>query len=213
MKAIVAINSKRYIGKDGDMMWHSPEDLKHFKNKTKNSTCLIGRKTYDSLPESMKSKDDSRTYLVVSRNPDRGISLKQALMAKPDWVIGGAEIYKKLLPQCDELHISYINNDDEGDVKLEPIGFLRLFTNKCKIFRYHFNTKGFVDDGLKTSDEWNQEQLKGDEPWLLMDPDGWDRSGDYEYSFYIERITQEEFTSRLMRSTCLKKRVETKEGK
>jgi len=201
MKAIVAINTNGSIGKDGDMMWYSPEDLKHFKNKTKNTTCLIGRKTYDSLPSSMKKKDDTRTYLIVSRDPDKGISLEQALMAKPDWVIGGGEIYKELLSHCDELHMSIINNNDEGDTKFElPLTF------KNKIVRYYFNTKGFEDDGLKTSEEWYREEFENETGLLIMDPDGWDRSGDYEYSFYRERITKDEFNGRVMMSTCIIKK-------
>jgi dihydrofolate reductase len=121
MKAIVAINKKGYIGKDGTIPWYSPDDLKHFKEKTKYSTCLISRKTYDSLPQSMKSKEDTRTYLIVSRDTNKGISLEQALMCKPDWILGGGEIYKQTLHLCNELHLSIINNGTEGDVTLEGI--------------------------------------------------------------------------------------------
>lgn len=136
MKAIVAINLNGFIGKDGGMMWHCPDDLKHFFNKTENTTCLVGRKTYDSLPESMKTSGN-RTYLVVSRDPDRGISLKQALLCNPEWVIGGAEIYKELLPMCDEFHISIINNTEVGDAKI----YRSWFNPNGKVFEYEFNCK------------------------------------------------------------------------
>jgi dihydrofolate reductase len=135
MKAIVAVNLNNHIGKDGDMMWHSPEDLKHFFNKTKNNTCLIGRKTYDSLPEKMKTSG-GRTYLIVSRNPDKGISLSQALLCKPDWVIGGGEIYEATRHLWTELHISRILDTQVGDTKFDdypPLG--------CKVFEYEFNVK------------------------------------------------------------------------
>jgi dihydrofolate reductase len=138
MRAIVAINKGRYIGKDGDMMWHSPEDLKHFFNKTKHTTCLIGRKTYDSLPDFMKKKDarGGRTYLIVSRNPDKGIPLSQALLCKPDWVIGGGEIYEATRHLWKEVHISNINDTQVGDTQFNvviPFG--------CKVFEYEFNIK------------------------------------------------------------------------
>jgi dihydrofolate reductase len=117
MKAIVAVNNKGVIGHEGDIPWYSPDDLKHFKKKTKFSTCLISRKTYDSLPQSMKTSEDTRTYLIVSRDNNRGISLQQALDRKPNWILGGGEIYKQTLHLCDELHLSIIDNDMEGDTK------------------------------------------------------------------------------------------------
>ena len=136
MKAIVAINLNGYIGKDGGMMWHSPDDLKHFFNKTKNTTCLVGRKTYDSLPESMKTSG-GRTYLVVSRNPDRGISLKQALMCRPQWVIGGAEIYEATSHLWTELHISRILDTHVGDTKFPNYNTMP----KGRVFEYEFKIK------------------------------------------------------------------------
>jgi dihydrofolate reductase len=151
MKAIVAINKKGYIGKDGTLPWYSPEDLKHFKAKTKYSTCLISRKTYDSLPESMKSPEDTRKYLIVSRDINKGISLEQALLCKPEWVLGGGEIYKQVLPLCNELHLSIINDETEGDVKLDGvIGFgkdgrlyedFRVRGFDGKLVKYHFDIK------------------------------------------------------------------------
>ena len=147
MKAIVAVNKLGYIGKGNTLPWYSPEDLKHFKEKTKYSTCLISRKTYDTLPKSMKSKDDTRTYLIVSRDSNKGISLKQALLCKPNWVLGGGEIYKQTLHLCDELHLSIINNESEGDVKFPSVvehGSLVPSSDggvsfKGKIIKYEFD--------------------------------------------------------------------------
>jgi dihydrofolate reductase len=133
MRAIVAVNLNGFIGKDGGMIWHCPDDLKHFFNKTKNTTCLVGRKTYDSLPESMKTSGN-RTYLIVSRNPDKGISLEQALLCKPDWVIGGEEIYKATRLLWKEVHKSIIHDTHVGDARFDiviPFG--------CKVFEYEFN--------------------------------------------------------------------------
>lgn len=144
MKAIVAVNNNGTIGHEGDIPWYSPNDLKHFKEKTKYSTCLISRKTYDSLPQSMKTSEDTRTYLIVSRDPNRGISLQQALDRKPNWILGGGEIYKQTLHLCDELHLSIIDNDVEGDTKFpfnimgdKDIGY-RVFCG-CKLITYNFD--------------------------------------------------------------------------
>jgi dihydrofolate reductase len=153
MKIIVAINKLGYIGKDGVLPWYSPDDLKHFKEKTKYSTCLISRKTYDSLPESMKSPNDTRTYLIVSRDPNRGISLEQALLCKPEWVLGGAEIYEQTLHLCNEIHISIINNETIGDVKfphLYGVSGDRIYHGfgilgfKGKIIKYEFDEETMV---------------------------------------------------------------------
>ena len=166
MKAIVAINNNGTIGHEGDIPWHSPNDLKHFKEKTKYSTCLISRKTYDSLPQSMKTSKDTRTYLIVSRDPNKGISLKQALDRKPDWIIGGGEIYKQTLHLCKELHLSIIDNNYVGDTKfpLKVLGDREVLGHRVigfggRLITYYFNE---AERGITIKNK-NEETVVGKE--------------------------------------------------
>lgn len=107
MKLIIAINNKNYIGKDGKLFWRSSGDLKHFKEKTMGQKLLVGRTTYENMP-----KLEGREMLVVGTGY---LTLEEALAKNPDWVIGGASIYKQTQHLCDEYHISHINNNDDGD--------------------------------------------------------------------------------------------------
>lgn len=129
MKAIVAVNNHFHIGKDGGMLWRCSDDLKHFKALTEGCKCLVGRVTYDGLPP-LKNRE----LLVVSRSGKDGtIPIEEALLQKPDWVIGGDAIYRLLVSQCTELHISHINDNSIGDTTFEvPTDF------KGEVFHYWF---------------------------------------------------------------------------
>ena len=124
MKAIIAVNKRNYIGKDGKLLWHCPQDLKHFANLTYGGLLLCGHNTYQELPNL-----DNRTVHVDFR--DKLVSNPQ----KYDWCIGGKKTYEKYAPYFTELHISYINNDDFGDTMFPE--FKNLNPN-CKIFTYFF---------------------------------------------------------------------------
>lgn len=109
MKLIVAVNNKNFIGRDNLLMWHSKADLKHFKRMTEGCKLLVGANTFSTLPYL-----PNREMLVVGK---KYLSMKDALAGNPDWVIGGASIYKQLAHLCDEIHISYIDDDQDGDTK------------------------------------------------------------------------------------------------
>lgn len=127
MKLIVAVNKLGYIGLDGKLPWgHCKDDLNHFKELTINSKLLVGSTTYNTLP---KLKD--REILVVGKD---FLSLDKALSLNPDWLIGGGKMYNTLANLCDEWHISIIDNETIGDVKLE----LPEPTQDIKIFYYSF---------------------------------------------------------------------------
>lgn len=129
MKAIIAINNKGVIGKGNSMPWRSSEDLRHFKKLTMGATCLVGRKTYESLPP-LKGR-----HLVVVgtgyfKSIDEAIS---SMGGKIDWVIGGKSIYEQTMHLIKEFHVSRINDESEGDV------FAPSFENfKGAIHRYNF---------------------------------------------------------------------------
>ncbi|MBK6867118.1 MAG: dihydrofolate reductase [Burkholderiales bacterium] len=120
------------IGKHGVMPWHLPEDLAHFKRTTLNHPVIMGRKTWDSIPPRFRPLPDRRN-IVVSRQADwhaegaeRVPDLREALRlcegADKVWVIGGAQIYAQALPLADELVVTEIDADFDGDAFAPALG-------------------------------------------------------------------------------------------
>ena len=120
------------IGKDGTMPWHLPEDLAHFKRTTLSHPVIMGRKTWESLPPRFRPLPGRRN-LVVTRQGDwneigaqRASSLREALQqcenSEQVWVIGGAQIYAQALPLADELVVTEIDADIDGDAFAPAIG-------------------------------------------------------------------------------------------
>lgn len=128
MKLIVAKNKLNHIGLNGGLPWTCKEDLRHFKRLTINDKLLVGSKTYESMP-----KLPNREIIVVGKNY---LSLDEALAQEPDWLIGGATMYKELAYLCTEWHISEIRNCyTKGDTLLE----LPEPPKGCIIYHYYFN--------------------------------------------------------------------------
>jgi len=129
LKLIIAINNLGYIGKDGGMMWKSSDDLRHFKKLTEGLKCLVGNTTKKGLPP-LRNRE-----IIVVGHDEGCYTLEEALAMNPDWIIGGATIYKQTLHLSDELHVSHINDDTIGDTSFEiPEDY------KGQIFHYYFET-------------------------------------------------------------------------
>ena len=119
MKAIAAMARNRVIGAEGKIPWHLPEDLKFFKRTTLGHVILMGRKTYESLGRPLPGREN----WVVSRTGDfPGVKVFRDLseISPPTdgrelFVIGGAQIYEALLPRCEELYLTRVDEDVEGD--------------------------------------------------------------------------------------------------
>lgn len=125
LKAIVAMASNRVIGKDGQLPWHLPADLKSFKKLTLGHPIVMGRKTMESIGRLLPG----RRNVVVSRSltnvPDgyelvRDLTDLRATCADEPvvFVIGGAELFQAWLPECAELYLTYVFFPYEGDVLL-----------------------------------------------------------------------------------------------
>lgn len=118
--AVVAVAKNGIIGNKGKIPWHCAEDLKWFKQTTINKPVLMGRKTFESLP---KRPLPNRQNIVVSRTmqPDPNVQILRDLneistLPYPEiYVIGGGEIYAKLLPNFSELLVTHMKKDYEGD--------------------------------------------------------------------------------------------------
>ena len=108
------------IGKDGQLPWHIPEDLKNFKKLTLNSTIVMGRKTWDSLP--IKPLPNRRNIVLSSKHVTNTeyYTSAQECIEKLDFsnddlfVIGGSTVYQCFIHRADELHITIINERTKG---------------------------------------------------------------------------------------------------
>ncbi len=122
---IAAVARNGAIGKDNALIWHEPEDLRHFRRVTMGCPVLMGRKTWDSLPPRVRPLPGRRN-IVISRNPawqadgaESASSIDAALARLAGtaraFVIGGAEVYALALPLADELVLTEIDADLDGD--------------------------------------------------------------------------------------------------
>lgn len=115
--AIVAVNNDWGIGYNGDLLEKIPEDMKYFKELTTNNVVIMGRKTWDSLP---KKPLPNRTNIVITTqkkdNEDDAKfmtleeAMQYAIVNRPTdvFIIGGGQIYEKLLPICNRIYVTKI---------------------------------------------------------------------------------------------------------
>lgn len=122
VKLIVAMDQERGIGKNNDLMWHLPADMKFFKETTSGQIVLMGRKNWDSIPERFRPLP-GRENVVLTRNQEFSAegatvfhSLESALVHYRNddrifFVVGGGEIYRMALAlNCiDEMYITHVN--------------------------------------------------------------------------------------------------------
>ncbi len=108
------------IGLDNAIPWRIPEDMKHFREVTAGAAVLMGRRTWESLPERFRPLPGRRN-LVLSRTPQEGAetfeSLDKALAAVTGdlWVMGGSAVYAATLPFADRVEVTEIREPFEGD--------------------------------------------------------------------------------------------------
>ena len=129
LSLIAALASNRAIGKDNELLWHLPEDMRHFRETTRGKPVIMGRKTWESLPESFRPLP-GRHNIVVSRDPAYQASgatlagsladaLRQAeaqTNVEEVFVIGGAQLYHEALPLANRLYLTEIEQDFHGEV-------------------------------------------------------------------------------------------------
>ncbi len=121
---VVAASENNVIGKDNQLLWHLPDDLKFFKAQTLGKVIVMGRKTFESIGNKALPK---RTNVVISRNKDfevpEGVVLKknveEALQTfqqeEEICIVGGEQIYRLALPFVDEIYITRIHLEINGD--------------------------------------------------------------------------------------------------
>jgi dihydrofolate reductase len=122
---IAAVASNGVIGRDNGLLWRLPEDMQHFRRVTSGYPVLMGRKTWDSLPERFRPLPGRRN-VVLTRHTDWQAEGAEAMPTLQDafealagaervFVIGGAQIYAAALPMADELILTEVHRDFDGD--------------------------------------------------------------------------------------------------
>ena len=126
---IAALTTNRVIGKNNDLPWHLPDDMKYFMNTTKKHAVIMGRKNYDSLPAKFKPLKE-RHNIVVSAQPaykadgatvvsSWQAALDEAALHTPAggevFVIGGAQIYQLAMSTANRLYLTEIQTTLDGD--------------------------------------------------------------------------------------------------
>lgn len=131
MHLIVAFNKKNVIGKNNSIPWYIPEDLKNFKEVTNNNIVVMGRKTYESLPQKPLP---NRINVVITSQPENYENNENIIFTniessldkiveinrkngnkKQVFIIGGTSIYQHFLPYCSSMYVTKIFNDCDGD--------------------------------------------------------------------------------------------------
>jgi dihydrofolate reductase len=132
---IFAQSSNHVIGKDNDLPWNIPIDLKNFKKLTDGHPVIMGRKCWESIPDKYRPLPN-RINIVLTRNKDyvaEGAEVRHDLESALDefmfgntelFIIGGAQIYKDSFEHADKVFETYIDGNFDGDAYLE--GFDRV---------------------------------------------------------------------------------------
>ena len=120
---IVAVAKDNVIGADNDIPWYCPADLQHFKRTTMGAPVVMGRKTYESLKIQPLP---GRRNIIISRNPEYQAAgcdvfssieaaIEQLAAVDKIFIIGGAELYKQMLPKAQELYVTQVDVTVAGD--------------------------------------------------------------------------------------------------
>jgi dihydrofolate reductase len=139
------------IGFQGKIPWSLPEDMARFKQITENTTVIMGRKTWESLPEKFKPLPNRKNIVLSKQNlvvPD-GVEVLSSLQMALDlcrhtpqvWVIGGSSLYNEALPFADTIEQTIVDIECEGDA-FSPYVFIKHWETKAEV-------PGVSKNGLK----------------------------------------------------------------
>lgn len=141
---IAAMDDNRLIGRENDIPWHLPDDLKFFKDITSGSTVVMGRKTFESIGRPLAN----RKNIVLSKSPFEHeevkwlSSVEDVLDLNEDlFIIGGSQIYEQFLPFAETLYLTEVHHEFEGDTYFPNIDL----SDWTKVFY----KKGLVDEKNK----------------------------------------------------------------
>jgi dihydrofolate reductase len=135
IKLIVAISKNRVIGDSNKLIWHLPADLKRFKEITGGHSIVMGRKTYESIGRPLPN----RRNIIITRDQNYDIegcevvnSIDEALLltASDCFIIGGGEIYKQTLNIADQIYMTVVEEEFEGDTTFPELSAAWYISSK-----------------------------------------------------------------------------------
>lgn len=138
---VVAMDKNNGIGRDNQLLWHLPSDLKRFKNLTSGHPIIMGRKTYESIGKPLPN----RTNIVISRKNnwfEEGIlivgSLKESIkfakkIDQDIFIIGGGKIYEQTMDIADRLEVTLVDTNEVADTFFPKIDrkIWKLISEEC----------------------------------------------------------------------------------
>lgn len=139
LRAILHVDKNWGIGKKNALMFSLPKDMKFFRETTSGHTVVLGENTLASFPGGMPLKNRRHIVLSPTANRDdceivRSLNEAKAAMKRAEergeevYVIGGASVYKQLLPYCNEVYVTKVNADGGADAFFENLDALENFT-------------------------------------------------------------------------------------
>lgn len=154
---IAALGRNRELGRNNELLWHIPDDLKRFKALTLGHPVIVGRKTFESITAALGKPLPGRTNIVISRSIKDGPlwsgddvrvvnSIEEALAKASEmdseevFIGGGAQIYEQALPHADRLYLTLIDDEKEGD---------SYFPEYEKLFAKKISEEAHEHNGLK----------------------------------------------------------------
>lgn len=147
ISAIAAIGQNRELGKNNQLLWRIPEDLKRFRAITAGHPIIMGRKTYESIGHPLPN----RTNIIITRNQDfkaegcvvvgsveEAIAKAKELDQQEIFIIGGGEIYKQAMPMIDKLYLTVVKGSKEADTYFPEYGeFSNIVKQSSSTFENH----------------------------------------------------------------------------
>ena len=150
---IVAVSQNGVIGKNNDLIWHLPNDMNFFKEKTKGHHVIMGRKNFESIPHKFRPLPNRQNIIITRKqkyNAENTIvvnSLEDALdiskknKEKETFIIGGGEIYKLALEKklVNRIYLTHIYHDFDGDTFFPKLSseWYEIFRKDCGIDKNH----------------------------------------------------------------------------
>lgn len=139
LSMVAAVAENGVIGSDGEMPWHYPEDLAHFKQTTMGHPVIMGRRTYESIEQTLDGPLPGRTNIVLSRqsalelpegavharDADEALEIAETSLADDQqwvYVVGGGAVYEAFLADAEELVITEVPESPDGDTRFPDIG-------------------------------------------------------------------------------------------
>lgn len=145
---IAAVSENRVIGKDNDLVWNLPYDMKYFMDTTSGHHILTGRRNYESIPNKYRPLRN-RTNIIVTRQKDyyvdgaivvhsieEGIKIARENREEELFIIGGGQIYEQALPFADRLYLTEVMEVFDGDTFFPEINQGKW----AEISRFHHET-------------------------------------------------------------------------